>query len=574
MNIRKTILDKYQVDIDEIDLIKLYKIESADIAPDELEKKLTATRNRWKQSASGTNEKIAARDKARLAKADDYEAILRNKEYLRALLDYRNKKGGNGDEEKCKFAKEFFTSLKGANKTISQKDFNFFMQYFREERKNEKAILEMLKKDFHAITLKASSFEEEEEKVDEKSPNASFAHSRFQKDTVCLVHKAELQYAELQKSSFLQAKYPKLSCFMYDFLNMDAMEAMDFADRLDTALQEVFTTRQNDSLHSNEYIPLSEFYNSWKDLIKRPDVSGNFLAFKKIVQYSKLTPYLYLAENVSIPFLEMLVKKVKNEYDFAGLDNFLFVYFKPLADGRHYSFTMDKKLETLLKKVKINPATAAQEEKRRSAAVKRRKMIPLQLQVLRFFATWPVLLVQGLFEAVRFAIVNVRQLIWAYMIFFTVIFAHFFNGVSIFEGVMDLFMNFSNNVEDVVYAAAQTYNFGVISFVLGMLFMLVQFVFKFLLAPALCTQFLYVMLQEMDRAIDLMGLHKTFQNIQQSIEQKLLYDYKKMGVALYKKLAAPIVWNLVTTVVVVLAILILISLISFLSSGAVLSACI
>ena len=79
MNLKKTILDQYQIDIDEINLIKLYKIEEPDVSSDELEKKLAAARKKWIQGANSPNEKFAARDKARLAQADVFEEILRNK---------------------------------------------------------------------------------------------------------------------------------------------------------------------------------------------------------------------------------------------------------------------------------------------------------------------------------------------------------------------------------------------------------------------------------------------------------------------------------------------------------------
>lgn len=569
MNIKKTILEQYQVDIDEINLIKLYKIEDTNIKADELEKKLSVTRKKWVQGANSPNEMIASRDKARLAQADIFEEILRNKKYLQALYDY-HKKGGSTDNSAAEFAKDFFTSLKGVNKSISQKDFNFFMQYFREERKNEKAILEMLKKEFRAVTLKTASNEDEEEQQREQNKQRGIAQTRFHKDSICLLHKIETQYANLQKSTFLQRKYPDLNRSLYDFLKVDTKSGTDFSMYIDGIAQEVFNTRQNDSVNSNEYIPLSEFYNTWKDLLKRSDVAENFVAFKKLIQYPKITPYLYLAENVDIAFLEKLVKMVRDEYGFSCLDDFLFLYFKPLADGKHYSFTLDKKLETLLKKVDKNPEMTEQDAQRRNAAAKRRKMIPLLLHILRFLATWPIYLVQLLFESFRFFVLNVQKLSWVNMIFSTVLCAHIFNNVSIFQAIADILMNFGNSVEEIVYAAARTYDFNNFSFILGALFLVVQFAFKYALAPALITQFMYSLTRELDRCVDLMGFHKTFQNIQQSIEQQILYHYKKMGKRLYSKMIFPAIANIFTTIAVFLLALIIISLINFLGSSSML----
>lgn len=566
MSIKNTILDNYQINIDEINLIKLYKIESADIKTEELEKKLAATRKKWVQGANSPNETIASRDKARLAKADVFEEILRNKEYLKALYDYYN--NGGADNSASEFAKEFFTSLKGVNKSISQKDFNFFMQYFSEERKNEKAILEMLKKEFHAVTLKNASREDEEEQA-EKSRKTGIAQTRFHKDSICLLHKIETQYAAMQKSPFLQRKYPELNRPLFDFLAVESKSATEFLMYVDGAVQEVFNARQNDSANSNEYIPLSEFYNNWKDLLKRPDAAENFYAFKMLIQYPKLTPYLYLAENVDIAFLEMLVKMVRSEYGFGGLDDFLFRYFKPLADGKHYSFTLDKKLEAKLKKVDKNPEAEEREAQRRGAAAKRRKMIPLPLQLLRLLATWPVCLVQLLFEAFRFMVVNIQHLIWVVMLFLTVAWGHF-PSASLFSGIGYVITNFRELVEDVVYSVANTYSFNNIAFIFGGLCVIAEFAYTYLLLPALVTQFLYLFVRELDRSVDLMGFHKTFQNIQQSIEQKILYHYKKMGNRLYKKMVFPIVANILTTIAVIVLLLIIISLINFLASSTLL----
>ena len=562
MSIKNTILDRYQIDIDEINLIKLYKIESADITQAELQKKLEATRKRWSQGANSPNEMIAARDKTRLAQADTFEEILLDKKYLKELVDYHTN-GEGMDNSACEFAKEFFTALKGVNRIISQRDFNFFMQYFREERRNERAILEVLKKEFHAVTLKHATQEDEDEQSD-KNSKTTIAQSRFNKDTLCLLHKIEVKYAEIQKSPFLQKKFPNLNQSLYKFVKVEDNGVTDFLMYLDGEVQAIFTARQNDSLNSNEYIPLSEFYNDWKDLVKRPDVADNFYTFKKLIQYPKLTPYMYLAENVDVAFLKMLLKTVCNGYGFGSLDDFLFLYFKPMTEGKHFSFTVDKKLKDLLKKTGKDPEQAEKDAQSRRTAAKRRKMIPLPLHILRYLATWPMLLVQLLFEAFRFMVVNIQQLAWVLLIFVTVLWSHAFYGSSIFQEIGNIFANLNANIDNIIFEAARTFEYNNFVFVLGILFMVVKFAFKHILGPTLLTIFLYSLAEELDRGVDLMGFHKTFQNIQRDIEKKLLYYYQKMGKNLYPKMVFPIIANIITTVVVVIAVLIIISFVGFL----------
>lgn len=566
MSIRNTILKNYNIDIDKVNIIKLYKIDDPNISSSELEKKFETTRKRWEQGTNSPNDMVASRNREQLAQADTFESILRNKKHLRELFAYY-KNGGNSDNTSSEFARKFFTTIKDVNKNITQKEFNFFMQYFREERKNEKSILEMLKSEFRAITLKPSSFDDDEESQSEKNSVPGVIQTRFHKDSLCLLHKCELQYQDLQKSEFLFRKYPELTHPLYDFLKLENLDATEFTMVVDKAVQDVFTNRQNDSANNAAYIPISEFYNTWRDLLKRGDVTENFSAFKLLIQYPKLTPYLYLAEHVNIEFLELLVKTFRDEYNFYQLEDFLFSYFKPLADGKHYSFIVDKKLENLLKKVGKNPDAAAQDAVHRSLAARRRKMIPLPLQVLRLLATWPICLVQLLFEAFRFTIINTQKLYGILAILSTVFFAHVFNDVSIFTELWNLVFDFRSSVADVVYAAARTYDFSIFSFFLGMVFMLVQFAFKFAFAPAVFTRFAVALAEALYRNIDLEGYHKTFQSIQSEIERKLIYHYKKMGRKLYSRMMKPIFANVVTTVAVAFAILLVISLFNFISGS-------
>lgn len=548
MDIKKRILDSYQIDIEKVNLIKLYKLQSPELSDGELDGILAAKRGEWEQNAHSTNAMVASKAKKHLEQADKYEDILRA--YRKELFAYYSGAGGKQGASTAgsEFAKDFFTTLKPANKNISQKEFNFFIQYFREERKHEKAILEMLKEDFH-VALKGGSVQEEEEAEKQSAPGIT--HARFQKDTLCLLHKCEIQYDAIQQSEFLQQKYQNLNTPMASFLNLGSKDVTDLTIFIDGAIQQVFSTRQNDSANSSEYIPMSEFLNSWKDLLKREDVKDNFFAFRLLVQYPKLTPYLYLAENVDVDFLQALLKKFRNEYSFDDLGDFLFRYFKTMVDGRHFSFIVDKKLEAQLRKVSKSPEAQEQENKRRNAASKRRRMMPVPLRIMRFFATWPIYLLQFVFESFRFVVMNVQKLIWIVALFHVVAYAHVFGQTSIFQALFNLITDFRPMVEEAVYAVAKTYHINWFSFILGIPLVLLKFAFTYGFAPALVTRFLYALVQELDRSVDLMGLHKTFQNIQQHIEQLLIVGYeKRYGKRIYGKMILPIVTNVVFTVVV------------------------
>ena len=48
-DLRIKIIEKYQIDIDEDNLLELYKIKDQNISSDDLKKSIEDTRNRWKK---------------------------------------------------------------------------------------------------------------------------------------------------------------------------------------------------------------------------------------------------------------------------------------------------------------------------------------------------------------------------------------------------------------------------------------------------------------------------------------------------------------------------------------------
>ena len=88
VDIQEMILSKYDVDIVNENIFKLYKINSINIDAHELETKISETRKRWNISVNGANERIANRDRLRLEKAEKYEAILRDEKLRKKVFDY------------------------------------------------------------------------------------------------------------------------------------------------------------------------------------------------------------------------------------------------------------------------------------------------------------------------------------------------------------------------------------------------------------------------------------------------------------------------------------------------------
>ena len=184
-DIQSTISSKYGIDIAQENIFKLYKIDSIDISSQDLEAKIADTRKRWNTSINGANEKNAERDRARLEKADKYEAILKDTKLRKELFNFYNKTAGSNaggtaatpGAGNTQFAKEYF-QLVATTKKIKKADVDFFFKYYQSERKNKKAILEMLSNDLKINGLgKEGSYSDEKEaedvqgkKKDESSP--------------------------------------------------------------------------------------------------------------------------------------------------------------------------------------------------------------------------------------------------------------------------------------------------------------------------------------------------------------------------------------------------------------------
>ena len=197
--IQEKILAKYSINISQENILKLYKIDNPDITEQELQTAIEATRKRWNQSINGANEKNAERDRARLNNADKYEAILKDKKLRKELFDFynspnekENKKSGDGVVSGVDFAREYF-QLIGTTKKIKKQDVDFFFEYYQEERKNKKAILDMLAKEFKIISLgKESNYadDDKEHKGHKKKETSTLVVNLFQEATIIRLRKS------------------------------------------------------------------------------------------------------------------------------------------------------------------------------------------------------------------------------------------------------------------------------------------------------------------------------------------------------------------------------------------------
>lgn len=554
MDIKATIKQKYNIDIDATNLLKLYKIDDT-ISEQELRVKFSETRKRWQQSANGAFEKVAERDRAHLQNADKYERILLDKKLFKALISYY-KKGKTGGEATA-FAKSFFQFIKDNNKTIEKNDVKFFFLYYKEQLKNQKAINEMLYNDFKVLGLKETG-ETDDQKAAKEKKTSHFAQNRFRKETLRILHACELKYAQVQSSEFLKSKEPKLQHSMYDFLRIDGSSLNGLKERIDKLLADAFEQRQN-NVRGSEYIPLTEFYNSVKDMLSQNDVNeDNFYHFKLLIRYPSFTPYMFLLETVNKNCVDKFVNEIGSKYEFAGEEEFLAVYLKPLIDGDHFACEPDRQLTARMRQIAQNPAELERARQKKAAELSRRRALPLPLRIVRFIATWPIYLIQFIFEIFNFSIRSIKRSSLAFYIplFIPILLfnTHIMFGMSFFDWIGNALGNMPGDVNDILRSLSDTANITVFSQIIAYLIVICGRIISVAAWPAIVTAFLYNFACVIDQNIDLIGIHKTFMHIQNVIDTKVNAVYKEKKNQVYVSMIWPIIANILVVVLFALSI--------------------
>lgn len=413
-DIKEKIKTRFGIDIAAENIFKLYKIDSADISPAELETKIADTRKRWNISINGANEKFAARDKARLEKADSYEAILRDPKARQEVFAFYTNPTGAGtgaaaasDDGHVGFAREYF-KLVATTKRIKKSDVDFFFKYYQSERKYKKAILEMLSGEMKVSGLgKEGSYKDEDGTEEEgKKKKGPIIVNLFQEATVLKIQRALEKYTEAAASAELCARYPKLRESFYNFLEIDKIsDAAGFLELMSQKGREAFSVRQEKGA---AYVPLVDLFNILQAIAGNGDVVDNFGEFKLLLKYPNLTPYMFAFVDMKPNTLKGMTDVASTDYSFRNEADFIVTYYKPVHDN--FGIT-DSSIRPIIRKAERK---AAQNrilngiDKKLGRDGKRK--LPFGAELIHFFAYWPIFLAYFLFEIARVVFTKIRLL--------------------------------------------------------------------------------------------------------------------------------------------------------------------
>lgn len=402
---------KYDIDIKKDNIIKLYKIDSADISPADLEAKIADRRKKWNQSINGANEVFAARDKAYLEKADRFEAILRDDKLRKELFDFHKGKKSAESVDVSGLVKKYFGLINATTK-IGKSEIEFFLKYFPDEKKNKKSILEFLKKEYKVIVAGVGGKDTEDEKdnaaeaEEGKKKKSNIIVNLFSEKTLIKLRKCELDFKAAAESEQVANRYPEVRKSLYEYLEIGKFKKIEeFQKYVAEKRTEIFNVRND---FGSDYIPLVDLYNGLSSVIENEDIRDNFAEFKLLVMYPVLTPYMYEIGEIKKDSLDDLYNIAAEEYSFRSVSDFLVSYFNVVYDN----FGI---YEDSIKKIMANAEKQAGKEKALNAisaflGTTKGKKLPAKLRLVYVLSYWPIHVLAFVFRLGKFFVEKLRYI--------------------------------------------------------------------------------------------------------------------------------------------------------------------
>lgn len=556
------ILDKYGIDISQDNIFKLYKIDCADISSQDLDIKIQETRKRWTTSVNGANEKIAERDRARLEKADKYESILRDENLRKEVFAFYDKPVGTASgsttltgDESTEFAKEYF-ELVGTTKKIKKADVDFFFKYYQSERKNKKAILEMLNKDLKISGLgKEEKYadDEKEEEGKKKDNSSPLIVNFFQEATVLKIRRVIDKYEEAVQSDELCHRYPDLRKGLYEYLGIDGVQdAKQFTELMSEKGKEVYSVRQERGV---EYVPLVDLFNILQSIGEYQDVVDNIPEFKLLLKYPNLTPYMFSFVEMKPSTIKGIVQVANKNYFFRDETDFILNYYVPIHDNFGIS---DNGIGAILrnaeKKAKQNKILNEIDKKLGRNTNKRK--ISIGAEILHWMVYWPIFVVYFIFEVAKTIFTKLHHMaIPGFLITFALE-----SWLLPKKGIENLFVLrkifFKDQWLDFLRDFATTGTNGFTNFLYSLeaiMFLLIIYI----LPPLFVALFLSEFSDGFNKRFDWIGIERTFQQIFMNIRKKTEELYFAQKDQLIKKLLPKAITNILCLILLIMLIIFL-----------------
>ena len=549
-DIRDTIRAKYDIDIKTDNIIKLYKIDSADISAQDLETKIADRRKKWNQSINGANEKFAERDRAYLGKADKFEAILRDEQLRKELFNYHSGKKGSENVEVSKLVKKYFGLITSTTK-VGKAELDFFLKYFPEEKKNKKSILEFLKKEYKIIIASIGGDKEEkeeqttEETDDSKKKSSAFIVNLFTEKTLIQLRQCELNLKAASESEQVLERYPDAKKSLYEYLEIGKFKTRDdFKEYVNSKKKEVYDVRQE---FGTDYIPLVDLFNGLAKVVENDDVRDNFAEFKLLVMYPILTPYMYEIGEVKKNTLDELYNIASEEYNFRSVSDFLVSYFNIVYDN----FGI---YEDSIKKIMADAEKQAGKEKALNALSSflgktQTRKLPKELHLVYTLAYWPIHVLAILFKVGKFVIEKLR--------YFGVATGVLICIASLIAGKEDfalMFRGWGAYLKEVNGLESTNFLLQLLSSIEA----IIKIAFTYLAPGSAAAYFFWQLSVNLRKRIDLKGIERSLDAIIDNAKKRIIEQNEDGSNDLMKKKLPMIITNAVGFVIILAVVLLIV----------------
>lgn len=557
-DIQSKILSKYGIDIAQENIFKLYKIDSAEISPQDLEVKIQDTRKRWNSSINGANEKNAERDRARLEKADKYEAILKDAKLRKEVFNFYNKPSGpvgggttpgGGSTE---FAKEYF-ELVATTKKIKKADVDFFFKYYQSERKNKKAILEMLSKELKINGLgKEGKYADEGDEKDEegkkKDDTSPLIVNLFQEATVLKIRRAIEKYEEASQSSEVCQRYPDIRNGLYEFLGIKDIEnAKQFTEIMAAKGKEVYAIRQE---KGTEYVPLVDMYNILQGIGDYQDVVDNIPEFKLLLKYPNLTPYMFSFVEMKPSTIKGMVDVANRDYVFRDDTDFILNYYKPVHDNFGIS---DSGIGSILrkaeKKAKQNKVLNGIDEK--LGRNKNKRKISVGAEIIHWLVYWPIFAVYFVFEVAKAVFTELHRFAIPVFVILFGLESWLLPKLEIDNLLILRKIFFKNQWLSYLDGFMGEAGENVVETILLSLVLIIILLAVYVLPPLFVSLFISAFADDFNKRFDWVGIERTFQQIFQVLRKKTEDQYLAQKKLFIKSKIGKVIINLISLAVLI-----------------------
>ena len=557
-DIQSKLLSKYGIDIAQENILKLYKIDSADISPQDLEAKIQDTRKRWNSSINGANEKNAERDRARLEKADKYEAILKDAKLRKEVFNYYNKPvrptgggaiPGGGSTE---FAKEYF-ELVATTKKIKKADVDFFFKYYQSERKNKKAILEMLSKELKVNGLgKESKYADEgdtyEEEGKKKNDSSPLIVNLFQEATVLKIRRALEKFEEASQSSEVCQRYPDIRNGLYEFLGIKDIEnAKQFIEIMTAKGKEAYAVRQE---KGTEYVPLVDMYNILQSIGEYQDVVDNIPEFKLLLKYPNLTPYMFSFVEMKPSTVKSMVDVANRDYVFRDDTDFILNYYKPIHDNFGIS---DSSIGAILRKAekKAKQNKVLNDIDEILGRNKNKRKISIGAEIIHWLVYWPIFAVYFVFEVAKAIFTELHKFAIPIFVILFGLESWLLPKLGIDNLLILRKLFFKNQWLSYLNGFMGEVGENVVETILLSLVLIIILLAVYILPPLFVSLFIAEFADDFNKRFDWVGIERTFQQIFQILRKKTEDQYLAQKKLFIKSKIGKVIINLISLAILI-----------------------